>query len=309
MILTIEMTNLAGLDLNLLVALDALLSERSVTRAAQRIGLSQPAMSNALSRLRSVLADPVLTRTGRGMEPTARALELSAPVHQILQDVQRALAPPRSFEPASSEQRFRIESDGHVELALLPRLAPRLAEVAPQVELTMAPASPATEEELRIGRVDLYLGSWSRIPAHLHQHLLQRESFACIARRGHPRVKTRLSLRAYAELGHVLVAQEGRPGGAIDTVLAEEGLGRRITVRTPHFLVAARIVARSDAIATLPRSVARALAELLPIAVFKPPLDFSDFPVHMVWHPRTHEQAPHRWLRGLIMEAASEDEW
>ena len=309
MILTIEMANLAGLDLNLLVALDALLSERNVTRAAQRVGLSQPAMSNALARLRSLLADPVLVRTGGGMEPTARALELAAPVHQILQDVSRALQPPRSFEPRSSTQRFRIESDDHVELSLLPRLAPRLAAIAPQVELTMARASRSTEEELRIGRADLYLGTWSKVPAHLHQHLLRREAFACIARRGHPRVKTRLTLRAYAELGHVVVAQDGTPGSAIDAVLAADGLGRRIAVRTPHFLVAARIVAQSDAIATLPRSVARALAELLPIAMFRPPLDVAGFPVQMIWHPRTHGEEGHRWLRGLIMEVAGGEEW
>jgi DNA-binding transcriptional LysR family regulator len=301
---------LVGVDLNLLVALDALLSERSVTRAAQRMGLSQPAMSNALARLRDLLDDPVFVRKGQGMEPTARALELSVPVHRLLEDARQALARPRSFDPKTSAHRFHIESTDAVELSLLPQLAPGVARLGPHVDLVMTRATKTTEEELRTGRADLYLGSWSKVPAHLHRHLLRQEGFACIARHGHPRTKkSRLTLRAYAELGHVIVAQNDCPGGASDTVLVDEGLGRRVSVRTPHVLVAARIVARSDAIATLPRGVALALADLLPIDVLRPPIDVSDVPIYMVWHPRTHEQAPHRWLRGLIMDVVAAGAW
>jgi DNA-binding transcriptional LysR family regulator len=296
--------NLAGIDLNLLVTLDALLSERSVTRAAQRLGLSQPAVSNALSRLRDLLGDPVLVRTGSGMEPTARALELAAPVNDLLRDVQRTLAPTQAFDPRTSTQRFRIESAEEVELSLLPRLVPCLARGAPGVELAVTRVTPAVEEQLRTGRADVYLGTWFKIPPQLQRHLLLQETFACIARRGHPRIKSRLTLRAFAELGHVLVAAGERPGGVIETVHTQQGLGRRIAVRTTDFLTAGRIVAGSNLIALLPGSVAAALAELLPVAVHRPPLDVSGYPIHMVWHPRTHEQPPHRWLRGIIMDAA-----
>lgn len=303
------MTNsdLAGVDLNLLVALDALLAERSVTRAAQRMGLSQPAMSNALSRLRDLLDDPVLVRTGHGMEPTPRALDLAAPVHRLLMDARKALARPRSFDPASSVQRFRIETTANVELSLFPELAPRVTKVAPNVELVMTRATRGTEEELRTGRADLFVGMWSKIPSHLHSHLVRQEGFACILRRGHP--KARVTLRAYGELPHVVVTQDDWPGGSADTALADRGIDQQVTLRTPDYLVAAKVVAQSNAIATLPHGVAVALAELLPLEITRPPIDVSGVPVSMVWHPRTHEQEGHRWLRGLVMDTAAASEW
>jgi DNA-binding transcriptional LysR family regulator len=301
--------NLAGIDLNLLVAFDALLSERSVTRAAQRLGLSQPAVSNALSRLRDLLNDRVLVRTGRGMEPTARALELADPIQQFLSGVRQALAPPAFFNPQTSTQRFSVQTADHVELSLLPRLVERLTFVAPRVDLALLRASRGIEDDLRTGRVDLYLGTWSKPPASLHQHLLCHDGFACIARRGHPRLKSRLSLRAYAEFGHVLISSDERPSGVIETALLDQGLDRRIVVRTAGLLLAAVIVARSDLMATVPRTAAETLAKLLPLNVFRPPVDVSSVPIHMVWHTRTHEQAPFRWLRDLIMEIATDGNW
>ncbi|WP_394830211.1 LysR family transcriptional regulator [Pendulispora rubella] len=301
--------SLAGVDLNLLVALDALLSERSVTRAAQRMGLSQPAMSNALARLRDLLEDPVLVRTGHGMEPTARALDLAAPVHRLLMDARQVLAQTQAFDPATTRHRFRIESTADFELSLLPDLAPRVATIAPNVELLVTRASRDTEEELRTGRIDLFVGLWSKIPSHLHSYLLRHDGFACIARRGHPRTRRRLTLRAFGELAHVVVTPDAWPGGIADTVHADRGLGQHVLVRTPDYLVAAKIVARSNAIATLPRGIAHALAELLPLDVFRAPLDVADVSISMVWHPRTHQQDGHRWLRSLIMDACAASEW
>jgi DNA-binding transcriptional LysR family regulator len=293
--------DLAGVDLNLLVALDALLSERSVSRAAQRMGLSQPAMSNALSRLRDLLEDPVLVRTGHGMEPTARALELAAPVHRLLMDARQALARPSAFDPTTSSHRFRIECTPEFELALFPAV-----RTAPNIEIVMTRATRETEDELRTGRVDLFAGIWSRIPSHLHSHLLFHDGFACIARRGHPKTKKgKLGLRAYGDLPHVVVTQDEWPGGAADTVFTDRGLGQRVTLRTPDFLVAATCVARSNAIAMLPHSVAVALAELLPLDVLKPPLDVTGVPISLVWHPRTHQREAHRWLRGVVMDAVA----
>lgn len=303
------MNNLAGIDLNLLVALDALLAERNVTRAAQRLGLSQPALSNALNRLRDLLGDPVLVRTGRGMEPTARALSLAAPVRQILEDVARALTPAQSFDPKTSSQRFHIQSAEDVELTILPKVAARFAELAPRAELVLSRVTENVEEELRTGRVDLYLGTWFKLPERLHSHLLVQESHACIARKGHPRVRHRLSLRAFTELGHVVVSPGARPRGGSETIHAQEGLGRRVAVFTSQYLAAARIVAGSDLIAMIPRSIANDLAELLPLAVVSPPLEVSTYPVYAVWHPRAHAQASHRWLRELVVEAMAPGDW
>lgn len=299
--------NIAALDLNLLVVLEALLGERSVTRAAQRIGLSQPAVSNALARLRTLLDDPLLVRTAGGMEPTPRALELEQPIQHALDTIRRALSAAIAFEPERSAFTFRVQSADNLELSLLPRLLEQLDRSAPLVDITVTRVGTTTEDDLRSGRIDLYVGSWFNIPAGLKHHLLRHEKFACIARKGHPKIKSRLSLEAYGAAGHVLVDNDDRPGAVLDTVLSDKGLGRRVALRTPHFLVAPLVVARTDLIATLPRGVATAFAQFLPLNVYAPPLDAPGFPVSMVWHPRTHEQAPHRWLRQLIMDVSGDD--
>jgi DNA-binding transcriptional LysR family regulator len=304
------MENIGAVDLNLLVVFEALIAERSVTRAAGRVGLSQPAVSNALARLRLLLNDPLLVRTGRGMEPTARALELSGPIQQALEGIRRALSPSASFEPERSPYTFRVRSADNLELSLLPRLLERLGRLAPLVDIVVDRVGDTTEEDLRTGRIDLYLGSWFNVPSGLEQYLLQHETFACIARKGHPLIKSRLTLKAYMRAGHVLVEAGDRPSSVVDTVLADRGLGRRVVLRTPHFLVAPLMVARTDLIATLPRSVAASYAQFLPLNVFDPPLDAPGFPVQMVWHRRTREQAPHRWLRRLIMDlSGGEQGW
>lgn len=302
------MENIASVDLNLLVVFEALLAERSVTRAAQRIGLSQPAVSNALARLRALLDDPLLVRTGAGMEPTPRALELVAPIAQSLDGIRRALSASRSFEPKHSTFTFRVRSADDLESSLLPRLVEQLKRSAPLVDIVMSRIGDATEDDLRTGRLDLYLGNWFNIPSGLKHHLLHHETFACIARKGHPHIRSRLTLKSYARAAHVLVTSSERPGSVVDAQLSDRGLGRRVVLRTPHFLVAPLVVARTDLIATLPRRLATTYAQFLPLNVFPPPLDSPGFPVHMVWHPRTHEQAPHQWLRRSIMELSGDDE-
>ena len=304
------MENLSGIDLNLLVVLDALLSERSVTRAGSRIGLSQPAVSNALARLRAQVNDPLLVRAGGAMEPTPRALELAVPVRQALQLIGRALTSPSDFDPKKSSHVFRICSADDIELTLLPRLLERLKVVAPHVDIEVSRVAGVAESGLRTGHIDLYLGVWFNIPSSLERHLLRHETFACIARKGHPRIKSRLTLRGYVDVGHVVVAPSEKPGSVIDTVLSDQGLGRRVVLRTPHFLVAPLVVARTDLIATLPRTVATEFAKVLSLNLYKPPVDAPGFPVHMVWHPRTHDYPPHRWLRQLIMDVAGDGaEW
>ena len=303
------MENLRGTDLNLLVVFDALLEERSVTRAGARVGLSQPAVSNALARLRGLFEDPLLVRVGSSMQPTPRALELAGPLHHALEALNRALSAAPSFDPAHSSHVFRMSVGEHLELTLLPKLAERLAQTAPGVEVSLSPASGGTEDDLRTGRIDLYLGAWFKIPASLHHHLLRHETFACIARREHPAIRSRLTLKRFTELGHVVITPSEWPGHIIDTALSDQGFGRRIVCRTPHAVVAPLVVARSDLIAVLPRTVAATFADFLPLKVYAPPVDTTGFPVHMVWHPRTHALAPHRWLRQTIMDLVSAERW
>lgn len=301
------MRNIAALDLNLLVVLEALLAERSVTRAAQRLGLSQPAVSNALGRLRVLFGDPLFVRTSGNMEPTPRALELAQPIAQALDTIRRALSVGTAFDPEGTAFTFRVQSAGNLEIALLPRLVARLEVVAPQVDIVVVRGGDNPADALRSGGIDLYLGNWSSVPSGFKRYLLRQESFACIARKGHPRIKSRLTLEAYLSAGHVLVSSDEH-AGSIDTQLSDHALGRRVVLRTPHLFVAPLVVARTNLIATLPRGVATSFAQFLPLRVFKPPLDAPGFPVSMVWHSRTHEQAPHRWLREQFMEVASDDE-
>jgi DNA-binding transcriptional LysR family regulator len=241
------------------------------------------------------------------MEPTPRALELAAPIAQSLEGIRRALSASRSFEPKQTAFTFRVRSADNLESSLLPRLIEQLKRSAPLVDVVMSRVGDTTEEDLRTGRIDLYLGNWFSIPAGLKHHLLHHETFACIARKGHPHIKSRLTLKGYIRAGHVLVTSSELPGSVVDTQLSDQGLGRRVVLRTPHFLVAPLVVARTDLIATLPRSLAATYAQFLPLNVFPPPLDAPGFPVHMVWHPRTHEQAPHQWLRRMLMDLSSDD--
>ena len=301
--------NLSSIDLNLLVVFDALVTERSVTQAGKRLGLSQPAVSNALSRLRAAFGDPLLVRTGVTMEPTPRALELVPPVRHALSTLTDAFRGPQRFDPQHSKHGFRVCAADDIELTLLPHLLERIKHLAPGMDIAMSRRPGEVEQSLRTGHVDLYLGVWFNVPEAFRRHLLRKETFACIARRGHPQIGSELTLRSYMEAGHVVVTPTERPGSVVDTVLSDQGLGRRVVLRTPHFLVAPLVVARTDLIATLPRTIAETCAEFLELSVFNPPIDVPGFPIQMVWHPRTHEHPPHRWLREQIVHAMSPSDW
>ena len=298
--------NLSSIDLNLLIVFDALVEERSATKAGRRLGLSQPAVSNALSRLRATFGDPLLVRVGTTMEPTPRALELMPAIRHALATLSSAFRGGERFEPEHSTQAFRLCAADDIELTLLPRLLERVKRLAPRMSLAMSRRSGQVEQALRTGHVDLYLGVWFNVPASFRRQLLRKETFACIARHGHPHVKDELTLDAYMASGHVVVTPTERPGSVVDTALSDQGLGRRVVLRTPHFLVAPLVVARTDLIATIPRTVATSCAEFLDLQLHDPPVDVPGFPIQMVWHSRTHEHAPHRWLREQIAQGMSE---
>jgi DNA-binding transcriptional LysR family regulator len=302
--------NLAQLDLNLLLVFEAVLAERSITRAGAHLGLSQPAVSNALARLRSALGDPLIVRAGTGMEPTPRGLELAPAIRHALTTIRSALAPPDAFDPAQASQVFRIATADDMELTLLPNLLERMKRSAPGIDLEISRQLGGAESALRTGGLDLFIGAWFDVPSAFRSHLLRTEGFMCIARKGHPAIASELSLPIYMQLGHIVVSPTERPGSVIDAVLQDQDLGRRVVLKTSHFLIAPLVVARTDLIATLPRAVARACAEFLELALYPPPIDAPGFPVRMVWHPRVHDHAPHRWLREQVMQAATDaDGW
>lgn len=297
---------ISSIDLNLLVALDALVEERSVTRAGQRIGLSQPAMSNVLARLRQVLDDPVLVRTSKGMVPTTRASELIGPVRKALAELEGALATHRKFEPSKAQRVFRIRAMDHTWVVLLPHVARRLASLAPGIRLDFSPHDESTSADLEAGAIDaaVVVGKRHGRGAGFRRVELYDDNFDCLVRRNHPQVKRRLTLKHYVELGHVLASPSSRRGGLVDRALKKQGLSRRVHVIVPHFVAAPFVVAQSDLITTLPRGVARPFARMLDLRVFPPPIEFKGGPWFLLWHERTLRDPAHVWLREQIIEVS-----
>lgn len=294
---------LAGLNLNLLVVLDALLTERHVSRAAARVGLSQPAVSNALAQLRHLLGDPLLVRSGRTMVATVRAQALAVTLRAALASLEGALAPP-SFDPARAERTFVIAATDFVEFVLLPKLLARLAQVAPGLRLQLrAHPHHRVSPLLETGEADLQIGFYPDVPAGHHTQPLFGDEFVCIVRRDHPRVGKRLTLKTYATLQHILVSESSGPG-VVDVALAEIGLTRTVALRTSHFLMVPPIVAATDFVAAVGRRVAAAFVRYLPLRVLPVPLPVPRGTVGQAWHERTHASPAHAFLRGVIADVA-----
>ena len=295
----------ARLDLNLLAALDLLLQERSVTRAAHRLGVTQSAMSHKLRRLREQLGDPLLVPQGRQLVPTARAEALEAPLRVALRDLVAAVRHGARFDPATTERTFVLACSDLMELALLPHAMEQLAELAPGVRLVVRRRTPRLADELAAGDVDLYVGPGGRtVPgldlearAGLVQRTLGEEGFRVLAAADHPGVGQRLTRKRFVQLPHLLVSPGGGDRGVVDLALAKLELTRRVALRIPHFVAAPFIVARTELLFTCPERFARAAAELAPLRSWKPPVPLPATRIIAVWHERFRADPAHRWLR------------
>ena len=297
--------NISGVNLNLLVAFDALFEERSVTRAARRAGVTQPAMSNTLSQLRALFGDALFVRHRTGLTPTARANELAEPIRKGLRLLQSALTGP-SFEPATSQRRFVVAASDYVELVLLPALLRRLARDAPQVRLALRPwGLHEAPPELARGETDLMLGFYGQLPPHHHEQPLFDDEYVCVVRRRHPTVKSKLTLAKYLQLSHVLVSANTDGTGSVDRALAALGKQRTIGARVSHFLTVPVLVAQTDFVAALDRRVAEVFAGPLGLRLFPPPLKLKKGTIGQVWHEQQHADPGQRWLRALIADVAS----
>lgn len=296
---------LRGIDLNLLVALDALLEEQNVTLAGKRIGLSQSATSSALGRLRELFADPLLVRVPGGMSATPLARALRARVREVLDAVSGLLEPPGNFDP-SSPHRFSLAVTDYVGLVLLPGLLGAMAREGSQLaaEVRNIDGWQLPVAELDAGRVDVALSFFRDVPVHLSRELLFDDGFLCLVRRDHPIVRKRLGIRQFAELPHLLVSPRADVTGVVDASLAVHDLTRRVTVTVPHFMAAPAILAETSCIATLPSRITRMGQRLTSLRALAPPLQLPRFTVEMVWHPQTEHHPPARWLRERIREAA-----
>jgi len=294
-------------DLSLLVTLDALLQEASVTRAARRLGLSTPAVSHALAKLRDRLDDPLLVRAGRAMVLTPRAEALRETVRDAVIHAERVFEPPEEVDLATVERGFTLCSTDYVLAVLGDGLDARVRAEAPGVDLRFLLNAVDDPERLRRGDADLAIGIYGRLPPELRTRPLITDRLVCAVREDHPVVSgRRITLKQYTRLAHVQVAPRGRPGGYVDALLAERDLSRRVARAVPFFEAALKLAAASDYVVTIAERYVRAHAGALGLKVLEPPLPFEPYTLSMVWHPRFDADAVHRWLRGCLLDAAGD---
>lgn len=299
--------DLHGVDLNLLVAFDALMAERSVTRAGARIGRTQPAMSAALSRLRALLRDELFVRGPAGLQPTPRALDLAEPLGRALADIQRALEFTQTFDPRSSSATFKLGLSEHPMFVLLPHLVERLKEVAPAVSLRILGFTARDDAigMLDAGGADLAVSTRpTATPGRILTRSVFEERFVCIVRKGHPVARGPLDLATFLTLSHLLVSPEGDGFGYVDAALAQQGLRRRLALTLPNLYAVPPLVVRSDMISTVMGRVVSASGHADGLCVLDPPLGLEPVPFVMAWHKRNDVHPAQRWFRDCIASLA-----
>ncbi len=294
-------------DLNLLVILRALLQTRSVSLTAERLGLSQPAVSRALARLRGQFGDRLLIKGGQSMTPTRFAEQIAGPLSGALSGLETFLDGDPAFDPATTERVFRIATTDYGAIAVMPGVLPLLRAAAPSAGMELVPFNREAFRKLGEGDLDIVLYSDDPVAPHLHKGLLFTEDYVCVVRAGHPVIKAcdedRIPLDDYLAHGHALVTVFGGRSGVIDDALAQLGRRRHIAIWLPYFATAALLAAASDLVLTVPRRVAVASAAQLGLVILHPPFNLDPFGYQLVWHERTDGDAGCVWLRSLCLSA------
>jgi DNA-binding transcriptional LysR family regulator len=291
-------------DFNLLVTLDAILTEGSVAGAARRLGLSDSAMSRALARLRAATSDPLLVRAGRGLVPTPRAIALREPVHRLVEEAHAALRPAAALDLSRLARTFTLRiREGFVE-NFGAALVSRVAQEAPGVRLHFMPKTDRDSTLLREGTVDLETGIVGKEASpEVRTRALFRDRFVGVVRSGHPLARGRMSLARYLAAGHVLVARQGGRQAPVDVALESAGAGRSIAAATGSFAAALALARASELVATVPERQTGVLREGM--HSFALPVEVAPLTVSMLWHPRMDADPAHRWLRGLVLETCA----
>ncbi|WED21365.1 LysR family transcriptional regulator [Vibrio sp. JC009] len=309
--------NVHRVDLNLLVYLDVLLRERNVTRSADQLGVSQPAMSNALKRLRDLFNDPLLVRTNEGMVPTERALKLQPLIRNALANVEKAVQPASEFNALESDRVFRIMVSDYSEATLIVPLLERLSTQAPNIRLDIMTPSDVNYQDVEQGLIDLVINRFDTIPQSFHQTTLWHDTFSCVFSRDNP-IAENFNLDTYLQAQHVWVNKTGmgtgvgvNPGdiqklGWVDSALMRIGKTRDISVFTRHYLSAVLFAQQKNLILTIPSKVAHTQKHNPDLIVTKPPFNINLLEVKMAWSPLLQSNPGHQWMRRLIKEVATE---
>lgn len=300
------------MDLNLLRVLHALYQTQSVSKAAERLGLSQPATSLALNRLRRVLGDPLFVRTRGGMLPTARCIKAATGAEKALEAIKTDVLDQPPFDPLATRREYALTMNDVGEMTLLPRIMAHLARHAPQCDVRSESVPVQDiEQSLESGHVDLALGYFPRLekPGLFKQRLFLR-SFVCLVRADHPVVRSdRISLRTFTELSHLVVKPQGRSDDLFEMQLKKLGVQRRVQLSIPHFMGVPAIIAETDLIVTVSDTVAAYLPQMSNLRVVAPPIKVVRHAINQYWHERFHKDPAVQWIRQQIAQLFQNDRW
>ncbi|MBT9553044.1 MAG: LysR family transcriptional regulator [Hydrogenophaga sp.] len=296
---------LAQLDLNLLVVFQQLLRERRVSRVAVTLGLSQPAVSNALRRLRGLLDDELFLRTPAGMEPTPYAQQLAGPVAQALDTLRDALNVRASFDPSTSSRCFSLAMTDVGETYFLPVLMDALSQQAPGVTLRCVPVADATlRDDMAAGRVDLALGSLPQLQAGFFQQTLFRQRYVALMREGHPlAARGTVTAAAYRQAAHVRVVSTGTGHGQVEAALDRLGIARSVQLTLPHYVALGHVLGSTDLLATVPERFAERACAPFGLVARPLTLKLPGSTIAQLWHAHLHRDPGHQWLRGLVVRS------
>ncbi|HZN48770.1 MAG TPA: LysR family transcriptional regulator [Ramlibacter sp.] len=296
------------IDLHLIRVLHTVLTERSVSRAAMKLGMYQPAVSASLKRLRELAGDPLLVRSGSGMVPTDAGLRMIEPSASILRAAEMLFSDARGFEPQTSAITFRVAAADYLDPQFLPQLVSQVKSQAPLSQIEIHPLTAASDyhAQLAQGEVDVVVGNWLKPPEELHLGKLFADQIVCLVSRDHPATKRGWTQDSWLEAEHIAPTPT-HPGarGVIDEYLEGQGLARNITARCPHFGLLPRMVASSLLVLTTGRQFCERYVDLLPVQILACPVQFPELVYYQLWHERTHQSAAGRWLRERVKSVAA----
>ncbi|MBB6543561.1 LysR family transcriptional regulator [Thalassotalea piscium] len=311
--------NISKIDLNLLIYLDVLLREKNVTRAASRLNITQPAMSNGLKRLRTLFGDPILVRTSDGMVPTERARALAPVIRKILLELEEALQGEEEFNEKNSQRVFRIMASDYAASTLFPSLLRKINQLAPNITIDFMTPSDVTFHDVEAGKIDMAINRFDELPQSFHQKTIWRDTFSCLLSTENDIVSD-FNLTSYLASKHVWVSKTGfgvgvgmdpkdvQKLGWVDEALARIGKKRDIKVFTRNYHVAMQLAYEDALIATLPTKAALLHKNDANYTILKPPFEIPDIELKMIWSPLLHHDASHIWFRQLVIEAAKESQ-
>lgn len=301
--------NLTSIDLNLLVAFNAIAKERNVTLAANRVGISQPAMSSALARLRKTFNDPLFVRTARGMQPTPYAERLVEPISRACELISGALRLDARFDPTSTSRKtFTFYMTEIGEIVCLPKILRHLQAVAPQISIKVSRIpEKGAQDAMAAGDVDIAVGIFPSLKSGFFQQRLYTDRFVCLVRKDHPTIRGTISTEQFMQSPHAIVSSTGTGhDSSIEQILWAQHLHRKIALAVPHFLVLPTIVAQSDVIATVPCRMADSLGGFANVAILDAPVKFPKIEIRQHWHERYHHDSANQWIRQLIFQLFGE---